>query len=51
MVGLLLYSFDNLAETAEFFKLSRSKLKYRLETGKPFILEQKEYFIKRSLNF
>lgn len=48
---LLLYSFENLAKTAAFFKISSSKIKYRLETGKPLILEQKEYFIKRSVTF
>jgi len=36
--GLLLYSFDNLEMTANFFNVNKHIIKYRLDTGKSLIL-------------
>ena len=48
--GLLLNSFENLEKTSKFFNLSKHIIRYRLESGKPLILNNKEYLFKRSIN-
>ena len=48
--GLLLNSFENLEKTSKFFNLSKHIVRYRLESGKPLILNNKEYLFKRSIN-
>lgn len=37
--GLLLYSFENLEMTANFFNVSKHIIKYRLNSGMPLILQ------------
>ena len=52
--GLLLYSFDNLEMTANFFNVNKHIIKYRLNSGKTFILPfafgEKEVYFKRSIS-
>lgn len=36
--GLLLYSFDNLEMTANFFNVDKHIIRYRLNSGKSLIL-------------
>ena len=53
--GLFLYCFDNLEMTAIFFfYVNKHIIKYRLNTGKSFILPfafgEKEVYFKRSIS-
>jgi len=48
--GLLLYSFENLEMTAAFFNQSKHIIRYRVNSGKPLIINNKEYFFKRSIS-
>lgn len=52
--GLFLYCFDNLEMTANFFNVNKHIIKYRLNTGKSFILPfafgEKEVYFKRSIS-
>ena len=52
--GLFLYCFDNLEMTANFFNVNKHIMKYRLNTGKSFILPfafgEKEVYFKRAIS-
>jgi hypothetical protein len=47
--GLLLYSFENLEETGNFFNLSKHIIRYRLDTEKPLIINNDTFYFKRAI--
>ena len=47
--GLLLYSFENLEMAAKYFNVDKHIIKYRLNSEKPFLIEEKEIYFKRFL--
>jgi hypothetical protein len=48
--GLLLYTFENVKMTTEFFNVKIHIIRSRLNTGKPLLVKEKEYFFKRKID-